>query len=48
MDEAEALAFALHGGDEGFAPAPEADDGGIDHGERGPGTFDVANVRHSR
>ena len=48
VDEAELLALALHGGDQGLAPASEADDGGIDHGKRGPRTFGVANVWHSR
>ena len=48
VDETELLALALHGGDEGFAPASEADDGGIDHGKRGSRTFGVANVLHSR
>ena len=32
-DEAQALALALHGFDDVLAPASEADDGGVDHGE---------------
>ncbi len=39
MNEAEPLALALHGGHQRLAPAPKANNGGIDH---------IANVQQSR
>ena len=38
MHEAELAALALHGRDQRLAPAPEPDDGGIDHMQRNPGS----------